>query len=342
MQTGSLESDDCGARLTNLSPPPPWLAPMQEAFGDQLREGLDARSGTFEPPSSYPGPLTTFVREAEPHAAGPLAVSPDDRLALYHRQYWMRLFVGMQTAFPRTARVVGYWTFNHLVDLHLRVRPPAHWDLDRAGDGFAARTLDGLARIGKSGRRAGPDPLARPDTRRLDRFSVGRAVRADPLRARLLTVRRELGLVAQALRLDEAERACFAAPWSEPWVPSQAQLAELATTTLRLAPSVQMVRLDWDLKVGAAAADEHPSQAAPARRASPQALVLSRTADGSVAQPVPVGFARLLRAGDREPFGRALDSAGSECSDKELAELKEHLPRLSNLALQRGWWVTPR
>lgn len=114
-----------------MSSPPPWLSALQADLGALLRAPLDPSSGTFRAPvEAYDPALVAQIGPAG--RAGP--ATPEDRLAVYHRQGWMRLFDGLQKAWPRSARVLGYWRFNLVVSQHLASNPPAHSDLDRAAD----------------------------------------------------------------------------------------------------------------------------------------------------------------------------------------------------------------
>lgn len=114
-----------------LPPPPPWLAPLQATFAQQLQSPLDPSGGSLH------------SRDQSSVLLAALAASPTRTagLRLYHEQYWMRLYTAMQGEFPRFAQVVGYWNFNQLATVHLREAPPKVADLARCADGFAARLL---------------------------------------------------------------------------------------------------------------------------------------------------------------------------------------------------------
>lgn len=105
---------------------PSWLGELQARFGAVIRTPLDRGSGTLTAvPSSYDARLVDDATQAE-------------RLAVYNRQYWFRLFEVLQTAFPLTTRLVGHWSFNEHAARFLLEHPPRGWDVDHVPDGFEA------------------------------------------------------------------------------------------------------------------------------------------------------------------------------------------------------------
>jgi len=109
---------------------PGWLAEFQAHFGDVVRTPLDRSSGTLRAtPDRYDAVMTRDARDG-PRAPGAA------RLAVYNRQYWFRLFEVLQAAFPLTARLLGYWTFNGHAGRFLLQVPPRGWDIEAAGLGF--------------------------------------------------------------------------------------------------------------------------------------------------------------------------------------------------------------
>ncbi len=109
---------------------PAWLAELQARFGAVLRTPLDRGTGTLRARSSeYDTGALDEVLDAH-NATAP------ERLAVYNRQYWFRLFSVLQTAFPLTVRLLGAWHFNDHAARFLLAHPPHSWDLDRAPDGF--------------------------------------------------------------------------------------------------------------------------------------------------------------------------------------------------------------
>lgn len=123
----------------STTPAPAWLAELQAHFGAALRTPLDRNTGTLRAtPGNYDlEALAALVDGPRGHAA--------DRLAVYNRQYWFRLFGVLQTAYPLTARLLGHWRFNEFAARFLREHPPRGWDLDRAPDGFDTFLVDALA-----------------------------------------------------------------------------------------------------------------------------------------------------------------------------------------------------
>jgi len=109
---------------------PAWLADFQARFSSVLRTPLDRTTGTLRAtPSSY----DPAVDAREAHNA-----SARDRLAVYNRQYWFRLFTVLQGTFPLTTRLLGHWAFNEWAARHLLAHPPRSWDVDEAATGFPA------------------------------------------------------------------------------------------------------------------------------------------------------------------------------------------------------------
>lgn len=113
-----------------MTPAPAWLAALQSSFGELLRSSLDRSTGTLTARTAEYDPALLAAVDEGPHA--PAA----ERLAVYHRQYWFRLFTALQTAHPLTTRLLGPWRFNDHADRFLRAHGPSHWDIDRDLDGF--------------------------------------------------------------------------------------------------------------------------------------------------------------------------------------------------------------
>jgi hypothetical protein len=114
--------------------PPAWLEDFQARFGATIRTPLDRSTGTLTAtPEAYDADLVALAARA-------------DRLAVYNRQYWFRLFEVMQGAFPLTARLAGFWTFNEWAAAFLLANPPRGWDIDDAADGLEGFLLETVPR----------------------------------------------------------------------------------------------------------------------------------------------------------------------------------------------------
>ncbi|WP_437904901.1 DNA-binding domain-containing protein [Sorangium sp. So ce327] len=306
--------------------PPGWLRELQRDFTAVLRAPLDASAGRFrERQERYPAGLVAQVK------VGPGGLAPAERLAIYHRQYWMRLFTALQTSFPRVSRAMSYWHFNHLAALHLAACPPRHADLDSASSGFAER-LRGALR-GPDGARSGRQP--------------GRPARGheDAWRRRIELSRAPIAMVRQALSMDEAERRAFESPFEGLWRPTPEELAGLAETRLRFAVSFTLTHEDWDLARFSRLAggdlgdlEERPLDARH-RHASTRAWVFARSAAGTTTTSVDPLFARLLERSRELSFGQALAAVEQGCTTAEAAQLRANLQGWIALALSNGWWT---
>lgn len=148
-----------------MRPPPEWLAQLQARFGAVLRTPLDRSTGTLTATTSaYP---PDAVLDVVDRAGAPAR----ERLAVYNRQYWFRLFRAIQTAFPITTRILGPWHLNEHASRFLASHPPEGWDLDAVPDGFdafLASTMEGeelvveAARLDATRRRLLRAPAAAP------------------------------------------------------------------------------------------------------------------------------------------------------------------------------------
>ncbi|AUX46267.1 hypothetical protein SOCE26_077720 [Sorangium cellulosum] len=301
--------------------PPRWLRELQRDFTAVLRTPLDSGTGTFrERQDRYPERLVAQLK------SGPGSPAPAERLALYHRQYWMRLFTALQTGFPRVSRAVGYWHFNHLAALHLTARPPRHVDIDEATRGFSAQLGGALQRLDEVKRGRGPRRPARDDAwcRRLE---LSRAPRA---------------MIRQALRMDEAERHAYESPFEGIWRPTPPELGRLAEGRLRFAVSCTLADEDWDLARFSRLTGAHQDEGAPdvvRRHPSTRTWVFARSATGTAMTCVDPLFARLLGRCRELPFGQALAAVEHGCMAAEAAQLRDHLQGWIRLALASGWWT---
>lgn len=134
-----------------MRPGPDWLNELQRRFGAALRTPLDRGTGTLRTtPGAYDATLCAQLAE------GP-QLSSRERLAIYNRQYWFRLFGVLQGEYPLTAALLGYWRFNDYAARSLSESPPRGFDLHDAAAGFNAF----LARELPPSVRLGPDDSAK-------------------------------------------------------------------------------------------------------------------------------------------------------------------------------------
>lgn len=309
----------------DLPPPPPWLSPLQDAFARVIQTPLDPHTGT----------LRSTVEAPEPAAQLSDAHDGRARLALYHEQYWMRLFNAMQGEFPRFARVAGYWRFNALATIHLRETPPVSADLARCADGFAARLIGLLDRIAA---RAGNLPPS-PDTRPL-RSLIGPpadAWEAALAGAALAGADTPLDLARQALRADEAVRHAFVSPFQGIWRPSAPELEGLEGRRLRFSASFRLLREDWALTEDVAPSADPPD--AFSRRPQPLFFVSFRAPRTTALRRIEPPFARFLNMAIRSPFGEALAAVAERCDGPQAGRLRAAVPGWVKLALASGWWI---
>lgn len=303
--------------------PPGWLRGLQRDFTAVLRAPLDPGAGRFrERQELYPARLVAQVR------SGPGGLAPAERLAVYHRQYWMRLFTALQTSFPRVSRAMSHWHFNHLAALHLAARPPRHVDLDEASRGFAARLHRALDRLDGARRRRPPE----------------RPPHEDAWCRRIELSRAPLAMVRQALRMDEAERHAYESPFEGLWRPTPEELARLALpeARLRFAASCTLAEEDWDLARFSRLAGDDRDEGAPEpnrRHPSTRTWVFARSAAGTTTTSVDPLFARLLERCRELPFGQALAAVERGCTAEEAARLRADLQGWIALALASGWWT---
>lgn len=294
---------------------PTWLAALQADWTALLRAPLDSSSGTFrEVRRLYPTALRAGVTTT--YGAGSPA-SPDDRLALYHQQYWMRLFTTLQSRFPRLAFALGYWHFNHLALRHLTTRPPCHFDIDQAGEGFAERVRCALRDLG------------------------ARRGKSDVWMHRLTASRAPITLLTEALRLDEVEREVYDAAFEPSWQPTAEQLQRLVELRIRRAASLRLVEESWDLvRLSSLTSDVTTTPNGPPQRlAERRYWALHRTEWGTESLQVPRAFARLLEAASEKPFGVALAELEEQSTPDELHVVRAGLAEWVQTAVKRGLWV---
>jgi len=297
--------------------PPAWLAELQRDFGAALTAPLLIREGRFRPDPSTNGTGSAVHRwVATP--AGPGAVTQTERLEIYQTQYWMRLFVVMQSTFPRLTRLCGAWTFNQLALCHLVENPPANVDLDHAADGFFATIEKALTTPRATGTRES---------------ALTQAVRKLPLPP---------ALTKQAVNMDEAQRRTLLAP--PPLREAQDRLRRIFDRDpqrgfqVAFAPAFSLVREDWPLAELPATEIRTPS-VVPTKLATPRYWVFFRSPRSTVTQRVPSLLARLLARSRLEPLHRAIAAVEAACTPAQVVDLHERLQTWIGWAIESGWWI---
>jgi hypothetical protein len=107
---------------------PARLRALQEAFGSAVRAPYDFEGERFDGGGDALAPGL----EADLLPRGPLRGR--DRLVVYNRQYWYRLFTILQEEFPLLAHALTYPVFNRLASAYLTRHPSRAPYLDALGD----------------------------------------------------------------------------------------------------------------------------------------------------------------------------------------------------------------
>lgn len=111
---------------------PARLRALQESFGSAVRAPYDFDGERFD---CGGGSLAPGL-EADLLSRGTLRGR--DRLAVYNRQYWFRLFTILQEEFPLLAHALTYPVFNRLASAYLTRHPSRAPYLDDLGDRLPA------------------------------------------------------------------------------------------------------------------------------------------------------------------------------------------------------------
>ena len=186
-------------------PAPVELARLQSQFTELLRTPLEFDVGGVRADTSRYEPRLVAAIQTGPRASARVG------LAVYHRQYWLRLFDVMQREFALSARLVGLPRFYVLAQAYLTRTPPRHPDLGRAADefvGWCATHTDVVA-------------------------AATNAAVAEVL--------------PQALAVDAAWRSIWNASELPAFVPGLAEVESLPRTQLRMTPTAALIAEDWPL-----------------------------------------------------------------------------------------------
>ena len=282
---------------------PAWLADFQARFGAMLRTPLDRSSGTLRAtPVQYD---RTLRGETLPNARA----SADERLAVYNRQYWFRLFGLFQSAFPLSSRLIGHWEFNDYVARFIGANAPQGYLIDRAIDGFALFFARSWRSIPGGARR--PPHLV-------------------PRRA-----------LIEAIRIDAAFRGVFYAPQVTPFRPDAAQAATLLESRLALSPAAAIFSEHWplvELREKHANDEGAPRLALPPALAVPQRWALVRRPGGTAQLKLDPREGELLWLLLRYPIAGALGRLEARCSGAERESLPERARFWLARSVELGFW----
>ncbi len=275
---------------------PSWLAQLQARFGAVIRTPLDRSSGTLTAtPSSYDEQLLSDTLDG-PNATGA------ERLAVYNRQYWFRLFDVFQIAFPLTARLLGYWTFNDYAARFLLAHPPTHWDLERATHGFEAFFVAAIDETASVPRQA----------------------------------------LIEGARIDASWQRVFRAPAAASYRPSAADAARLLDARLTPSPAVAIVEEHWPLlELRRDLGDNHaeaPIELPPAL-ASPRRFALVRRQEGIGQLPLEAREAQLFTLLVTSTVRDALAQVEAACPQEEREELPAKARAWLARSVELDFWI---
>lgn len=107
---------------------PNGMSEQQAAFGNCISTplDLDGDDGYGARPEAY-DPRILEVMEPNDRMTGP------ERLGIYNRQYWYRLFTIMQNEFPLLRHILGCSTLNELSSDYLQAYPSKTYDVSALG-----------------------------------------------------------------------------------------------------------------------------------------------------------------------------------------------------------------
>ncbi|MFO0614665.1 MAG: DNA-binding domain-containing protein [Polyangiaceae bacterium] len=280
---------------------PSWLEEFQARFGAVVRTPLDRATGTLR---ATPGAYDPIAVDGT--LDGPV-LPRGERLAVYNRQYWFRLFRVLHDAFPLVCRLVGYWTFNAIAARYLEAHAPRGWDLDTVPDAFAAFLVTAL-----DGSVEGFAPAA------AEREAIG-----------------------EAAAIDAAYRDVFRAPPVAPFRPSAEDAARLLGARLERSPAVAILEEQSALADLRRTILREPSER---RAAFPRAwpeirrFALVRGAEGTGEIPLEAREAELLRLLEAHPVRDAVALLERACPSEEREGLPARMQGWLAASVQRGWW----
>jgi hypothetical protein len=286
-------------------PLPAWVESLQGAFADTLRRPLDRSSGTLR--ARTDGYDASLVAATTAHH-----LSAAERLAVYNRQYWMRLFTVLHGAYPLVARLLGYWELNRWAEPYLLQHPPRTWDIDAIVPGFEPFLKAALPR---------------------EACDVAQPPRTLPTLA-----------VLQAATIDAAHHRVFRAPQDVAYQPAPSEGAALLQSQLRFVSSAALLTESWPLhELRHQALAMSGEQQLPLGEALPRPrtwlLMRHELAMGLFAlEPREAELLELLQV---RPVAAALAQLEDQCSTEERARLPEQTRAWLARSVRLGLWARP-
>jgi hypothetical protein len=282
-----------------------YLRNLQHQFTDILLMPLDRSAGTLRATvEAYPLDLSSRVVADAKGSGG-------SRLAIYHRQYWYRLFGVLQREFPLVTGLLGPWHFNGLASAFLRQHPPRGHDLGHAGIGFAEFLAASV-----------PDGIPRGDTDILPPAAVLEAIALD---GQFLTV--STAPVEDTLRLAVTD------------------LPRLRQSKLRPSRAVALVAETWPLLQLRRQLCAHPTDRPVAlpdkHRDGRHYWILRRSSRGLHLERIDETQATLLRLLHAHPLQRALALFEDSCGYDEggMATSIAIAERWLAHGIEHGFWT---
>lgn len=300
---------------------PEWLSELQARFGAVLRTPLDRSSGTLRAQTSeYADALGGAV------LPGP-TLPPAERLAIYNRQYWCRLFGVLQNEYPLTARLFGFWQFNEHAARFLAARAPAGQDIQDAADGFDEHLAATLPHSRAESEMASRAPSTSPAA------LVPPAAPGSPAAPRRALL--------EAAAIDAAWRRVHAAPDEPHFRPSPEDAARIGDCHLRPRSGWTVIDESWPLVELRRTLAVTPGEGAarlPPALAAPQSWVLFRAPGGAAQLALLPRQAELFRLLARHRVADALARLESAAPPGERAQLPANVRVWLAQSVELGFW----
>lgn len=280
-----------------------WLAAIQARFSGVLRTPLDHSGGRLRTEASrYPQAARADIKPSA-------QLTSCERLSVYHRQYWMRLFNVLHAQYPLTMRLVGPWFFNQYATRFLLAHPPHHHDVGEIAGGFDAFLASDLQ----------ADPV--------------RHMPRGPVLPRMALL--------ESAALDATYRRVFLAPEEPEFSVSAQDEAELPARRLRFSRAFALVTEHWpllDLRGEALRAQGETMLALPAKLSQPRQWAIARAPRGVVQLKLEPQHARLLALLQTHVVGEALSILEGECPESERDALAQRVQGYFAHATSVGWF----